>query len=65
MTRVTDFLETKLRLRVNRDKSAVAPVVERKFLAIGFCPAGNWGSLLSRSTAPRSGFGKSPDATGA
>lgn len=29
---VTKFLESKLRLRVNRQKSAVAPVQERKFL---------------------------------
>jgi RNA-directed DNA polymerase len=29
---VTQFLEGKLRLRVNREKSAVAPVGERKFL---------------------------------
>jgi RNA-directed DNA polymerase len=29
---VTKFLESKLRLRVNREKSAVAPVQERKFL---------------------------------
>jgi RNA-directed DNA polymerase len=32
MTSVTTFLETKLKLRVNREKSAVAPVVTRKFL---------------------------------
>jgi len=32
MESVTRFLEEKLRLRVNRDKSAVAPVGERKFL---------------------------------
>lgn len=32
MASVTSFLERKLRLRVNRAKSAVAPVVERKFL---------------------------------
>ena len=32
MDSVTRFLEEKLRLRVNRDKSAVAPVGERKFL---------------------------------
>lgn len=29
---LTKFLETRLRLRVNREKSAVAPVKERKFL---------------------------------
>lgn len=32
MTSLTEFLERKLRLRVNRAKSAVAPVEERKFL---------------------------------
>src|SRR3989442_14137107 len=32
MESVTRFLEEKLRLRVNRDKSAVAPFGERKFL---------------------------------
>lgn len=32
MASVTAFLEGRLRLRVNRDKSAVAPVGERKFL---------------------------------
>lgn len=32
MASVTNFVEAKLRLRVNRDKSAVAPVGERAFL---------------------------------
>lgn len=32
LTSITQFLEGKLRLRVNRDKSAVATVSERKFL---------------------------------
>jgi len=32
MASVTRFLEGKLKLRVNREKSAVAPVVQRKFL---------------------------------
>jgi RNA-directed DNA polymerase len=32
MASVTGFLESRLRLRVNREKSAVAPVEERKFL---------------------------------
>jgi RNA-directed DNA polymerase len=32
MASVTGFLENRLRLRVNREKSAVAPVGERKFL---------------------------------
>jgi hypothetical protein len=42
LSSVTKFLEGKLKLRVNRDKSAVAPVVERKFLATVCCPAGDW-----------------------
>ena len=45
---VTEFLEQKLRLRVNRDKSAVAPVVERKFLGHRLLPGGGLG------IAPRS-----------
>lgn len=43
LTSITDFLETKLRLRVNRDKSAVAPVVERKFLGHRLLPGGQLG----------------------
>lgn len=37
---VTKFLEQKLKLRVNRDKSAVAPVGERKFLGHRLQPNG-------------------------
>jgi RNA-directed DNA polymerase len=40
---VTKFLEGKLKLRVNRDKSAVAPVVERKFLGHRLLPGGRLG----------------------
>jgi RNA-directed DNA polymerase len=40
---VTRFLEGKLRLRVNRDKSAVAPVTERKFLGHRLLPGGRLG----------------------
>jgi RNA-directed DNA polymerase len=40
---VTNFLEQKLRLRVNRDKSTVAHVVERKFLAHRLLPGGKLG----------------------
>ena len=40
---VTRFLEQKLRLRVNRDKSAVAAVVERKFLGHRLLPGGRLG----------------------
>jgi RNA-directed DNA polymerase len=40
---VTEFLEKKLRLRVNRDKSAVAFVLERKFLGHRLLPGGKLG----------------------
>lgn len=40
---VTGFLEKKLRLKVNRNKSAVAPVWERKFLGYRLLPGGRLG----------------------
>jgi len=40
---VTAFLERKLRLRVNREKSGVAPVWERKFLGYRLLPGGRLG----------------------
>jgi len=40
---VTQFLEQKLHLRVNRDKSAVAYVTERKFLGHRLLPGGGLG----------------------
>lgn len=40
---VITFLGTKLRLRVNRDKSAVASVLERKFLGHRLLPGGGLG----------------------
>jgi len=43
MAGVTRLLEQKLRLRVNRDKSAVAPVRERKFLGHRLLPEGHMG----------------------
>lgn len=43
LTSVTTFLEQKLRLRVNRDKSAVAFVLERKFLGHRLLPGGKLG----------------------
>jgi RNA-directed DNA polymerase len=43
MQSVTQFLEQKLHLVVNRDKSAVAPVVERKFLGHRLLPGGRLG----------------------
>jgi len=43
MAGVSAFLETKLRLRVNRQKSAVAHVWERKFLGHRLLPGGRLG----------------------
>ncbi len=43
MASVTRFIEEKLKLRVNRDKSAVAPVSERKFLGHRLLPGGRLG----------------------
>jgi RNA-directed DNA polymerase len=43
MVSVSRFLEQKLRLRVNRDKSAVAFVQERKFLGHRLLPGGHMG----------------------
>jgi len=43
MASVTRFLESRLRLRVNRQKSAVAPVEERKFLGYRLDAAGDLG----------------------
>jgi RNA-directed DNA polymerase len=40
---VTGFLEQKLKLRVNRDKSAVAYITERKFLGHRLLPGGGLG----------------------
>lgn len=65
LSSVTTFLEKKLKLRVNRDKSAVAFITERKFLGHRLLPGGKLGSLPSHSHAPRSVFGDSPDAAGA
>src|SRR5438270_4046249 len=43
LTSVTTFLEQKLKLRVNRDKSAVAFITERKFLGHRLLPGGGLG----------------------
>lgn len=43
MASVTSFLERKLRLRVNREKSGVAPAWERKFLGHRLLPEGRLG----------------------
>ncbi len=51
MTSVTAFLEGTLKLRVNREKSAVAPAWERKFLGYRLLPGGGLG--LAPSSAER------------
>jgi RNA-directed DNA polymerase len=43
LSSVSEFLEKKLKLRVNRDKSAVAYVLERKFLGHRLLPGGKLG----------------------
>jgi RNA-directed DNA polymerase len=43
MASVVAFLESKLRLKVNRAKSAVAPVMERSFLGHRLLPGGRLG----------------------
>jgi len=43
MASVTRFLERRLRLRVNREKSAVAYITERKFLGYRLLPGGRLG----------------------
>jgi RNA-directed DNA polymerase len=43
MSSITAFLERRLRLRVNREKSAAAPVVGRKFLGYRLLPDGRLG----------------------
>jgi RNA-directed DNA polymerase len=48
---VTAFLERKLKLQVNREKSAVAPAWERKFLGYRLLPGGRLG--LAPSSADR------------
>ena len=64
MASVVAFLESKLRLKVNRAKSAVAPVMERSFLGHRLLPGGRLGLARKASTGPRSGFDGSPGATG-
>src|SRR5271167_3099523 len=58
MASVTGFLENRLRLRVNREKSAVAPVGERKFLGYRLGAGGTLGiapkSLQAHQGSPAS-----------
>jgi RNA-directed DNA polymerase len=43
MAKVTEFLQSRLHLQLNREKSAVAPVGERKFLGHRLLPGGRLG----------------------
>jgi len=56
LSSVTQFLERKLRLRVNRDKSAVAFVLERKFLGHRLLPG------LRRAQSSRGKLGIAPQS---
>src|SRR5690606_2972896 len=50
MESVTDFIERKLKLKVNRQKSAVDRPVQRKFLGFSFTT----GKVVKRRIAPKS-----------
>jgi hypothetical protein len=50
---VTQFLEAKLKLRVNREKSAVARVEERKFLGYRLLSDGRLGIAQQRRRRAR------------
>jgi RNA-directed DNA polymerase len=60
---VTQFLEEKLKLEVNREKSAVAPVGERKFLGHRLLLNGKLGTLLRASNARRKRSERLPAVT--
>jgi hypothetical protein len=72
MASVRRFLERRLRLRVNQQKSAVAPVEERKFLGYRLDADGILGiapkSLARAKSLPQRRLGiacvRSPNATG-
>ena len=64
MASVTAFLEDRLRLKVNQQKSAVAPVGERQFLGHRLGRGGTLGIGRKVWPAPRTACAKSPDATG-
>ena len=64
MASVTAFLESRLRLKVNQQKSAVAPVGERQFLGHRLGRGGTLGIGRKVWPAPRTACAKSPDATG-
>jgi RNA-directed DNA polymerase len=49
MESITNFISRKLKLKVNRDKSAVARPGERKFLGFSF----TWGRSIRRRIAPK------------
>jgi RNA-directed DNA polymerase len=63
MSSIMAFLERRLRLRVNREKSAVAPVIGRKFLGYRLLPDGRLGTLPVVLSAPRTGCERSRDET--
>src|SRR5262249_38675820 len=56
---VTAFLEGELRLRVHREKSAVAHVEERKFSVTASCGAGNLELRPRARNASRNASGRS------
>jgi RNA-directed DNA polymerase len=65
MDSVTRFLEKRLRLRVSRDKSAVGPVWERKFLGPRLLSGGGLGMAAKSIGRSRTACANSPGPTGA
>ncbi len=65
MASVVAFLEGKLRLKVNRTKSAVAPSKERSFLGHRLLPGGRLGLAPKSLDRAKTSFDRSPGATGA
>jgi RNA-directed DNA polymerase len=64
MTSVTNFLGKRLRLQVNRQKSAVAQAMERQFLGYRIGEGGRSALCRKASAASRSASGGSHAATG-
>ena len=65
MASVTLFLENRLRLNVNRQKSAVAPIGEREFLGHRLASGWGWASVARVCPAPRIACARPLVATGA
>ncbi len=63
MASLVRFLEGKVRLRTNREKSAVAPGQERKFLGYRLWGRGGWGSRPRVQSGPQIVFGRAPEGT--